>query len=309
MSLSSSLSADPLQQIATEARNPHTTALDRLPTLAMLTMMHEQDAQVVPAITPCLPILAALVDEVSARLQQGGRLFYVGAGTSGRLGVLDAAECPPTFSVPPTLVQGIIAGGEQALTSAVEGAEDDTQSAEQTLRGLGLSAHDTVIGIAASGRTPYVIRALETAKECGALTAVITTSPGSPMTSMTGYTLCADVGPECLTGSTRLKSGTAQKLLLNMISTACMVKLGKVYSNLMVDVKASNHKLRLRAQRIVMMATDCDITTASTTLAAANGDCKTAIIMLLCGLPAVQASSLLAQHHGVLRSALQARDA
>jgi N-acetylmuramic acid 6-phosphate etherase len=247
-----------------------------------------------------------VVDAATVSIKNNGRLIYIGAGTSGRLGILDAAECRPTFSVPDGVVVGVIAGGETAIQHAVEGAEDDTEAGKNDLQQLALNEKDTVVGISASGRTPYVSGALKYASSIGCTTGAIACSPNAAIFEPADIAICPVVGPEVLTGSTRMKSGTAQKLILNMISTATMVKLGKTYENLMVDVNATNDKLKARALRIVMQATDCDESTAEAALNASNNSAKTAILMVLTGASAEQATKQLAENSGFLRKALNA---
>lgn len=284
--------------LETEQRNPRTTKIDRMSTADLIKTLHAENHTVADAIDPILPILADLVDVVASCLAAGGRLFYVGAGTSGRLGVLDASECPPTFGVPPEMVQALIAGGQLALTSAVEGAEDDPKLGERDLVARGLSDKDVVVAIAASGRTPYAIGALQYAKSIGAATAAVVNVSDAILAKHADYTLAAVTGPEPITGSTRMKAGTAQKLLLNLITTGAMVKLGKVYENLMVDVQATNQKLQNRAIRIVQAATSCEEEVCSQALEQASGHAKTAIVMLLWGVPAQAATALLDERHG-----------
>jgi N-acetylmuramic acid 6-phosphate etherase len=284
--------------LETEQRNPRTTQIDRMSTTDLIKILHAENHTVADAIDPVLSTLTTLVDVITDRLYAGGRLFYVGAGTSGRLGVLDASECPPTFGVPAEMVQGLIAGGQPALTSAVEGAEDDTKLPERDLAAKDLNKKDVVVAIAASGRTPYAIGALQYAKTVGAATAAVVNVSESALSQYADYTLAAVTGPEPITGSTRMKAGTAQKLLLNLITTATMVKLGKVYQNLMVDVQASNEKLRHRAVRIVQEATSKEEDICREALAQANGHAKTAIVMILFGVSASEAAALLAAKHG-----------
>lgn len=294
-----------LDLLISEGRNPQTMDLDTLTTKELLTVINREDQQVAQAVASALPAIAMAVDLAVNSLQNGGRLIYIGAGTSGRLGVLDAVECRPTFSVNDNLVIGIIAGGEKALIHAVEGAEDCTQSGITDLQDINLSAVDIVVGIAASGRTPYVISALQYATSLGCATASVVCNPTSPMLGMVNAGICAQVGPECLTGSTRMKSGTAQKLILNMLSTATMVKLGKVYENLMVDVNASNQKLRARAIRIVMQATQCSQAQAQLALEQANNSAKLAILMVLTNTDVASAKAMLDSKQGHLRNAIE----
>ncbi|WP_032093051.1 N-acetylmuramic acid 6-phosphate etherase [Necropsobacter rosorum] len=293
-----------LEQMITERRNPHSMALDTLSPLALVTLINQEDKQVPVAVERALPQIALAVEKIVAAFRRGGRLVYIGAGTSGRLGVLDASECPPTFGVPGEMVKGIIAGGERALRYPVEGAEDDQQAAVHDLRRIAFGAADVLVGIAASGRTPYVISALNYAAACGALTVSIASNPDSAMAKIADIAIETVVGPEVLTGSSRMKSGTAQKLILNMLTTASMVLLGKCYQNLMVDVQASNEKLKARALRIVMQATECSQETAEHALHAADNHAKLAIMMILSGLDRENAAALLANHQGGLRQAL-----
>ncbi|MBA0166962.1 N-acetylmuramic acid 6-phosphate etherase [Pectobacterium sp. CFBP8739] len=293
-----------LGKLVSETRNPATMALDQLSTLEMMHAFNQEDRKVPEAIAQVLPAIAEAVDLAMASLQAGGRLIYLGAGTSGRLGVLDASECPPTFGVPHGLVIGLIAGGPGALLKAVEGAEDDPALGEADLKALGLTAADMVVGLAASGRTPYVIGALRYARDVGCRTAAISCNPHSPIAQEAQVAISPVVGPEALTGSTRLKSGTAQKLVLNMISTGVMVKLGKVYQNLMVDVKATNVKLLDRACRIVVEATGAERERARQALVQADNEVKPAILMLLANIDVAAARERLKQHNGYLREAL-----
>ncbi|WP_410013986.1 N-acetylmuramic acid 6-phosphate etherase [Sodalis sp. C49] len=295
-----------LGALVSETRNPASMNLDMLSTLQMVTLFNQQDRLVPEAIGRELPAIAGAVDLAAAALAAGGRLIYLGAGTSGRLGVLDAAECPPTFGVPEGMVVGLIAGGPGALLKAVEGAEDSLTLARDDLQAIGLRAVDMVVGLAASGRTPYAIGGLRYAAGLGCPTAAISCNPGSPLAREARIAISPVVGPEVLTGSTRMKSGTAQKLVLNMISTGAMVKLGKVYQNLMVDVKATNIKLADRACRIVAEATGCDTARAGEILALTGYAVKPAILMILTGADADEAARLLSEHRGYLRHALDA---
>ncbi len=297
-----------LAALVSEARNPASMELDQLTTLEMVRLFNQEDHQVPEAVGRELPAIAATVDLAAAALAAGGRLIYLGAGTSGRLGVLDAAECPPTFGVAPERVIGLIAGGPGALLKAVEGAEDSLTLAEMDLKALLLTPKDMVIGLAASGRTPYVIGGLRYARRLGCATAAVSCNPDSPIAREAGVAISPIVGPEVLTGSTRMKSGTAQKLVLNMISTGAMVKLGKVYQNLMVDVKATNIKLVDRACRIVAEATGADIAAAKTALEQTDYEVKPAILMILTGADAAGAQRTLERHQGYLRRALDAPD-
>ena len=294
-----------LSTLITEQRNPNSMQVDSLSALEIVQLMNKEDKQVPLAIEKCLPQIAQAVECIVAAFQQGGRLVYIGAGTSGRLGVLDASECPPTFGVSPEMVKGIIAGGERALRHPIEGAEDSKTHAVVDLQTIQFSSKDGLVGIAASGRTPYVIGALEYAKSLGSVTVSIASNPNSAMANIVDIAIDTVVGPEVLTGSSRLKSGTAQKLVLNMLTTASMILMGKCYQNLMVDVQASNEKLKARAIRIVMQATDCDKTLAEETLKLADQNAKLAIMMILSGLDRAQAEALLEKHHGKLQLALK----
>ena len=294
-----------LSTLITEQRNPNSMHVDSLSALEIVQLMNKEDKQVPLAIEKCLPQIAQAVECIVAAFQQGGRLVYIGAGTSGRLGVLDASECPPTFGVSPEMVKGIIAGGERALRHPIEGAEDSKAQAVIDLQTIQFSSKDVLVGIAASGRTPYVIGALEYAKSLGSVTVSIASNPNSAMANIVDIAIDTVVGPEVLTGSSRLKSGTAQKLVLNMLTTASMILMGKCYQNLMVDVQASNEKLKARAIHIVMQATDCDKALAEETLKQADQNAKLAIMMILSGLDRAQAEALLEKHQGKLQFALK----
>lgn len=296
-----------LHSILSESRNSSTLDIDLLSTEAILQKINEEDQKVAQAIKPALPNIAKAVDSIVAAFENQGRLIYIGAGTSGRLGILDAVECMPTFSVTENMVVGIIAGGEKAIKRAVEGAEDNEEAAIIDLAAINLKANDVVVGIAASGRTPYVISALRYAREIGATSVSVSCNPNSAIAKEADIEICAAVGAEILTGSTRMKSGTAQKLILNMLSTASMIRIGKTYQNLMVDVSASNAKLYARALLIVMQATDCDEETATKALKEAGNEAKLAILMILTDISAEQATALLQQHHGFLRKAVQSK--
>ncbi|CAI1027652.1 N-acetylmuramic acid 6-phosphate etherase [Serratia entomophila] len=293
-----------LGALVSETRNPATMELDQMSTLEMVRCFNQEDRKVPEAIEKVLPEIAEAIDLAAAALKAGGRLIYLGAGTSGRLGVLDASECPPTFGVPHGVVVGLIAGGPGALLKAVEGAEDDAALGAADLQALNLTATDMVVGLAASGRTPYVIGALRYARQLGGPTAAISCNPDSPIAHEAQVAISPVVGPEALTGSTRLKSGTAQKLVLNMLSTGAMVKLGKVYQNLMVDVKATNVKLVDRACRIVVEATGAQRSQAEAALAQTDFEVKPAILMILAGVSAEEAAQRLQRHDGYLRAAL-----
>ena len=294
-----------LSTLITEQRNPNSMNVGSLSALEIVQLMNEEDKQVPLAIEKCLPQIAQAVERIVSTFQQGGRLVYIGAGTSGRLGVLDASECPPTFGVSPEMVKGIIAGGERALRHPIEGAEDSKSQAVVDLQTIQFSSKDVLVGIAASGRTPYVISALEYAKSLGSVTVSIASNPNSAMANIVDIAIDTVVGPEVLTGSSRLKSGTAQKLVLNMLTTASMILMGKCYQNLMVDVQASNEKLKARAIHIVMQATDCDKALAEETLKQADQNAKLAIMMILSGLDRAQAEALLEKHQGKLQLALK----
>jgi N-acetylmuramic acid 6-phosphate etherase len=290
--------------LLTEARNPATEHLDQLSTLHMLEIINDEDAKVAAAVRAEVPHIARAIDEVSARFALGGRLFYIGAGTSGRLGVLDASECPPTFSVPAELFQGLIAGGDSALRLSSEHSEDSPEEGERDLAATGFGKNDTLIGIAASGRTPYVLGALAYAKKVGALTIGLTCAPGSAISQTVDIAITPATGAEVLTGSTRLKAGTATKLVLNMLSTGIMVRRGATYGNLMVNVRATNAKLVDRAERIIAAATNCTPTEAATLLQASGSNVKTAIAMQKLKLTREQAEAKLAAAEGVLSKAL-----
>lgn len=294
-----------LGSLVSETRNAETLDLDNLSTLDMVTRFNQQDATVATAVSLTLPQIAQAVDAAAAALSAGGRLIYIGAGTSGRLGILDASECPPTFGVPHDRVIGLIAGGQGAMFKAVEGAEDSEELGVRDLQALTLTADDMVVGLAASGRTPYVIGALRYARQLGCRTAAVSCNPDSPIAREADIAISPVVGPEALTGSTRLKSGTAQKMVLNMISTGAMVKTGKVWQNLMVDMKATNIKLVDRARRMVCEATGCDARQAEDVLKQAQYEVKTAILMILADLSAEQAQQRLDTHKGFLRAALK----
>ncbi len=289
----------------TEQINPRSANLDQLSPLEIVQLMNAEDATVAAAVQAALPAIAEAVAAIAARLAAGGRLIYVGAGTSGRLGVLDAAECVPTFSVDADTVQSVIAGGRSALIEAAEGAEDDRAAGRADLLALGLTAQDAVVGVAASGRTPYVVAALAAAAEVDALTVGVVCSTPAPVLDAAQIRIAALTGPEVLTGSTRLKAGTAQKMILNMLSTGAMVLLGKTYGNLMVDVKVTNEKLAARAQRIVAQVAQVDEGTAAALLAQTDCAVKPAIVMARRGVDAAEAARLLAAAGGFLRRVLE----
>jgi N-acetylmuramic acid 6-phosphate etherase len=293
-----------LNGISTETRNPRTMNLDAMPLPDLLRVMNDEDSHVAEAIREELPHIEEAVRQVVVSFKAGGRLIYMGAGTSGRLGVLDAAECVPTFGVPPSMVVGLIAGGEKAMTKAVEGAEDDYEEGARNLARLGLEPRDTVVGIAASGRTPYVLGGLEYARGIGAAAVALSCNKNSPISKAADVAIEVVPGPEVLTGSTRLKAGTAQKLVLNMISTASMVGIGKVYKNLMVDVVATNEKLRARAENIVMAAAGVEREVARKALAEAEGSCKVATVMLLLTCDKTEAARKIRAAEGHVRAAV-----
>ncbi|MFD4400567.1 N-acetylmuramic acid 6-phosphate etherase [Kitasatospora sp. NPDC058397] len=290
----------------TETIRPDWAGIDQLPTTDLLRLMNAEDRTVPAAVAGELVRIAAAVDATAARMAAGGRLVYAGAGSAGRLGVLDAAECPPTFGTDPGLVVGLIAGGGTAVTEAVEGAEDRPELAAADLAALRLTPADTVVGVSASGRTPYALAAVRTARAAGALTVGLTCNRGSALVAAAELGIEVEVGPEVLAGSTRLKAGTAQKLVLNMLSTAVMVRLGRTYGNLMVDVRATNAKLRARAHRIVTEATGADEAAVRRALAATGGRAKDAILVLLADVDAPTAARQLAASGGRLREALRA---
>lgn len=293
-----------LSKMVTESRNAASTHIDQLPTLQMLQVINNEDKLVPLAVEKVLPEIAQLVDKVADAFLKGGRLIYSGAGTSGRLGILDASECPPTYGTPHEQVIGLIAGGHQAIFRAVENAEDKPELGEQDLKNIQFNEKDVLVGIAASGRTPYVLGALAYAKAVGATTAAISCNPNSPIANAADIAITPIVGAEVVTGSSRMKAGTAQKLVLNMITTGAMIRIGKVFGNLMVDVEATNAKLIERQTKIVMEATDCDRATAETALQQCDRHCKTAILMVLSGLNADDARQLLSKNNGFIRTAL-----
>ncbi|MEU2425095.1 N-acetylmuramic acid 6-phosphate etherase [Streptomyces sp. NPDC007851] len=295
-----------LDSLTTEAFRPDLAEIDTLPTLDIARLMNGEDAQVAAAVARCLPEISAAIDAVAARMADGGRLVYAGAGTAGRLGVLDASECPPTFNTRPGQVVGVIAGGPRALVTSVEGAEDSAELARRDLDALGIGAADTVVGISASGRTPYAVGAVEHARALGALTVGLSCNAASPLAAAAAHGIEVVVGPELLTGSTRLKAGTAQKLVLNMLSTVTMIRLGKTYGNLMVDVRASNDKLRARSRRIVALATGASDAEIEDALTATGGEVKNAVLVILAGVDGPTAARLLEESGGHLRAALTA---
>ncbi|HCU0595358.1 MULTISPECIES: N-acetylmuramic acid 6-phosphate etherase [Enterobacteriaceae] len=294
-----------LNKMITESRNPASAEIDTLSTLDVLTVINQEDKKVPLAVEAALPQISQVVDAVVTAFAQGGRLIYSGAGTSGRLGILDASECPPTYGTPASQVVGIIAGGHKAILQAVENAEDNAEMGAQDLKEIDFNEKDVLVGIAASGRTPYVLGAMAYAKSVGATVASISCNPGSAMSLNADIAIELVVGPEVVTGSSRMKAGTAQKLALNMITTGSMIRSGKIYSNLMVDVEATNAKLVQRQVNIVVEATDCTPDVAEQALNACQRHCKTAILMVLSGLSASEASALLNKNNGFIRQTLQ----
>ncbi|MCK1821086.1 N-acetylmuramic acid 6-phosphate etherase [Streptomyces sp. XM83C] len=298
-----------LSALTTEAFRPDLADIDRLPTLDIARLMNAEDTRVPAAVAARLPEIAAAIDAVAERMARGGRLIYAGAGTAGRLGVLDASECPPTFNTDPERVVGVIAGGPKAMLVSVEGAEDDPALARADLDALRLAPDDTVIGVSASGRTPYAVAAVTHARAAGALTVGLACNEGSALAAAADHGIEIVTGPELVSGSTRLKAGTAQKLVLNMISTITMIRLGKTYGNLMVDVRASNDKLRARSRRIVAQATGAGEAEVEAALAATGGEVKNAVLVLLAGVDGPTARRLLTETGGHLRKALEAAGA
>ncbi len=294
-----------LRTLETEATNPVTGEIDRMGALGIVQVMNAEDATVAGAVARELPRIARAIEEIAKRLRTGGRLVYMGAGTSGRLGVLDASECPPTFNTAPETVVGWIAGGKNAFTQAAENAEDNADAGRVDAARLVISERDVLVGIAASGRTPYVLGAVAHARERGTLTIGLACNTGTPLAQAVDIAIEPVVGPEVIAGSTRLKAGTAQKMVLNMLSTGTMVLLGKTYGNLMVDMRATNHKLRRRAVHIVTTATGLDEEAAAALLRDTNDEVKTAIVVARTGLTPVAAKKRLATHGGVVRGALK----
>ncbi|MEU5861324.1 MULTISPECIES: N-acetylmuramic acid 6-phosphate etherase [unclassified Nonomuraea] len=295
---------DPLPELSTEQSDPRYSQIDRLPTEQIARLMNQADAGVPEAVAAAVPAISAAIDAIAARMAEGGRLLYVGAGTSGRLAVLDASECPPTFGTDPSLVQGVIAGGHEALTRSVEGAEDDAEAGAAAIKDLEVGALDSVVGVSASGRAPFVLGALAEAAGRGALTAALSCNTGAPLSAAAEHGIEVVVGPEVVAGSTRLKAGTAQKLVLNMISTISMVRLGRTYGNRMIEMSAMNSKLASRALRMVSEITGADAATAGAALEASGGQAKTAVVMIQHGLDADAARALLESHGERLSDAL-----
>ncbi|GLS41136.1 N-acetylmuramic acid 6-phosphate etherase 1 [Mesorhizobium tianshanense] len=296
-----------LERLVSEDRNPRTTDIDLLPTIDVLRKINDEDSGVPAAIEKVIPEIAAAVDRIVGAFQKGARLVYMGAGTSGRLGVLDATECPPTFGVPEGMVVGLIAGGPDALVRAAEGAEDDPKQGMKALQDIKLTADDVAVGIAVSGRTPYVVGGLTYARQVGATTVALSCNPRSVIAGMADIAISPLVGPEVLAGSTRLKSGTAQKLVLNMLTTASMIRIGKSYQNLMVDLTPSNRKLVARAVRIVMQTTGCSAQQARHALNQTGNDVKLAILVTLTGMGVEEARNALGNAGGFLRKAIGER--
>ncbi|NGO00275.1 N-acetylmuramic acid 6-phosphate etherase [Grimontia sp. S25] len=295
-----------LTRLVTESRNAASAEIDKLSTLEMLEVINQEDQKVALAVKDQLPQIAKAVDAITKAFAEGGRLIYMGAGTSGRLGILDASECPPTYGTKPELVVGLIAGGHQAILKAVENAEDNVELGKQDLVDLSLTAKDVVVGIAASGRTPYVLGGMKYAKSVGAMVATIVCNPVCAMADEADIAIIPVVGPEIVTGSSRMKAGTAQKLVLNMLTTGAMIRSGKVYGNLMVDVEATNAKLVQRQVNIVVEATGVGMEEAEVALQACGRHCKTAILMILAGIDAEEAKARLEKHKGFIRQALNA---
>ncbi|TPN01937.1 MULTISPECIES: N-acetylmuramic acid 6-phosphate etherase [unclassified Mesorhizobium] len=293
-----------LDRLVSEGRNPRTVDIDLLPTIDVLRKINDEDRAVPAAVEKVLPEIATAVDRIVLAFQKGARLIYIGAGTSGRLGVLDASECPPTFGVPEDMVIGLIAGGPDALVRSTEGAEDDPRMGVRALQDIGLTANDVVVGIAVSGRTPYVIGGLTYAKQVGATTVALSCNPASTIAGIADIAISPVVGPEVLTGSTRLKSGTAQKLVLNMLTTASMIRIGKSFQNLMVDLNPSNKKLVARATRMVMQTTGCTAQRAKQALHQTGNDVKLAILVTITGMDVEAARAALAKAGGFLRRAI-----
>jgi N-acetylmuramic acid 6-phosphate etherase len=293
-----------LEQLLTEQPNPASASIDSLPTESMLSVINTEDKRIAESVEKEIPSIAKAVDGIVAALEEGGRLFYIGAGTSGRLGVLDAAECPPTYSIPYETVQGIIAGGESALSRATEATEDDPATGERDLMERGFTQGDVLVGIAASGRTPYVLGAIRKARELGALTIGISCTPGSELSAVVQIPIEPLPGPEVVAGSTRMKAGTATKLVLNMLSTASMIRLGYVYGNLMVNVQPKNGKLVDRAARIIAQAANIEYSRAAELLKQ-TGSVKTSIVMAKRNLGKDEAERLLQSAKGRVRVALE----
>ncbi len=293
-----------LTTLVTESRNVASENIDMLSTIDMLKVINQEDQKVALAVEAIIPEIAKVVDLIAEAFQSGGRLIYTGAGTSGRLGILDASECPPTYGSDPDLVIGLIAGGHKAILKAVENAEDNVELGATDLQQIGFNHKDVLVGIAASGRTPYVIGSMNYAKSVGAKVAALSCNPNSPMAEIADINITPIVGAEVVTGSSRMKAGTAQKLVLNMLTTGAMIRTGKVFGNLMVDVEATNAKLIQRQKNIVVEATGCSESQAAEALTQCNNHCKTAILMILLNINAELAAAKLSKHHGFIRHAL-----
>ncbi len=297
--------SETLSALSTEQPNKQAECIDTFSTLDIVTLMNEQDAGVIPAVREALPAVARAIDSIVARMKRGGRMLYIGAGTSGRLGVLDASECPPTFNIADDLVIGIIAGGDTALRKSSEASEDSVEGGADDLAPHRITPEDTIVAISASGHAPYCCGALDFARQAGALTVAISCNRNAPFSRLADIAIEAPTGPEVISGSTRLKAGTATKMILNMLSTGIMIRLGKTYRNLMVDVRATNSKLRERAVRLTMVAADVSREKAAQTLEQANGEVKVAIIMCLCSMSAGEARAALTHEEGYVRRVLQ----
>ncbi len=293
-----------LTTLVTESRNVASENIDMLSTIDMLKVINQEDQKVALAVEAIIPEIAKVVDLIAEAFQSGGRLIYTGAGTSGRLGILDASECPPTYGSDPDLVIGLIAGGHKAILKAVENAEDNVELGATDLQQIGFNHKDVLVGIAASGRTPYVIGSMNYAKSVGAKVAALSCNANSPMAEIADINITPIVGAEVVTGSSRMKAGTAQKLVLNMLTTGAMIRTGKVFGNLMVDVEATNAKLIQRQKNIVVEATGCSESQAAEALTQCNNHCKTAILMILLNINAELAAAKLSKHHGFIRHAL-----
>lgn len=293
-----------LNSLLTEQPNPQTDHIDELPSAEIMALINQEDRRIAERIQPLIPVIAQAADLIVEAFQSGGRLFYVGAGTSGRLGILDASECPPTYGTPPSMVQGIIAGGFRAVKDPVEGAEDSEEAGAVDLDEHELNENDVVVGIAASGRTPYVLGAMKHARKIGARVISLSNNADTPMTPLADVSIEAVVGPEVVMGSTRMKAGSAQKMILNMLTTTAMIRMGKVYRNFMVDLNPSNEKLIHRAKRMIQLATGAKEADIEQAFVAADGHVKTAIVMLMAGVDAAEAAHRLKLADGFVRSAI-----
>lgn len=293
-----------LNSLVTEQPNPLTDDMDQLPSAEIMELINREDRRIAELIQPLIPVIAQAAEHIVTSFQSGGRLFYVGAGTSGRLGILDASECPPTYGTPPSMVQGIIAGGFRAVKDPVEGAEDSEEVGGTDLKQHGLRANDVVVGIAASGRTPYVLGAMNYARQLGAVVIGLSNNADTPMSALSDVSIEAVMGPEVVMGSTRMKAGTAQKMILNMLTTTAMIRLGKVYRNFMVDLNPSNEKLVHRAKRMIQLATGAQENEIEQAFTAANGHVKTAIVMLMADVDAAEAGRRLENADGFVRHAI-----